>query len=254
MDSEQLQQLWELYLSQRDRAQRDQLILHYSPLVKYVAGRMASGLPGSVEQADLVSYGMFGLIDAIDRFEPERGLKFETFGIPRIRGAILDELRALDWVPRGVRAKARAVEAAFTKLEGSLLRSPTVSELAQELAVSEAELQAIFAELSLTGLVALDDLLAHASADRDSASDSVLDRSRAPLVAFELQETRQVLADVIRRMPERERAVLLLYYYEGLTLAEVGEVLGVTESRVCQIHTKAVLHLRARLTEATVEA
>jgi RNA polymerase sigma factor for flagellar operon FliA len=253
VDSEQLQALWELYFSHRDRSQRDQLILHYSPLVKYVAGRMASGLPGSVEQADLVSYGMFGLIDAIDRFEPERGLKFETFGIPRIRGAILDELRALDWVPRGVRAKARAVETAFAKLEGNLLRSPTDAELASELSMSEAELQAVFAELSLTGLVALDDLLVHAGADREAGSDSVLDRSRAPLVAFELQETRQVLADVIRRMPERERSVLLLYYYEGLTLAEVGEVLGVTESRVCQIHTKAVLHLRARLTEAAVE-
>ncbi len=249
MNAEQLHVLWGAYFRGRERAMRDELILHYSPLVKYVAGRMAAGLPGSIEQADLVSYGMFGLIDAIDRFEPDRGLKFETFGIPRIRGAILDELRALDWVPRGVRAKARAVETAFAKLEGTLLRSPTDAELAAELEISDADLQAIFAELSLTGMVALDDLLSHAGAERDAGPDSVLDRSSAPVVAFELQEMRQLLTDAIRRLPERERSVLLLYYYEGLTLAEVGQVLGVTESRVCQIHTKAVLHLRARLAE-----
>jgi RNA polymerase sigma factor for flagellar operon FliA len=241
--------LWSSYKEGAAREVRDQLILHYSPLVKYVAGRVAVGLPQNVEQADLVSYGIFGLIDAIEKFDPDRGFKFETYAIARIKGAILDELRSIDWVPRSVRAKARAIEKAYAKLEGELHRTPTDAELARELDVSDDQLQSTLNQISFIGLVALDEMLS--GGDRNDSmtlGDTVAaDPTEGPVAAFEVEEMRHILADAINRMPEREKIVLTLYYYEGLTLAEIGEVLGVTESRVCQIHTKAVLQLRSRL-------
>ncbi|MST34938.1 RNA polymerase sigma factor WhiG [Acidimicrobiaceae bacterium USS-CC1] len=227
---------------------RRQLLVHYSPLVKYVAGRVSVGLPHTIEQADLVSYGMFGLIDAIEKFDAERNIKFETYAITRIKGAIIDELRSIDWVPRSVRAKARAVEQAYAKLEASLLRTPSDSEVAAEMRITEAELQQIFTQISFVGVVALDDLLT--GSDREDSTtlgETIADRGDGPMATFEVEEMKQVLAGAINRLGDREKVVLTLYYYEGLTLAEIGQVLGVTESRVCQIHTKAVLQLRARL-------
>jgi RNA polymerase sigma factor FliA len=247
-------QLWEEYKSTGSRDVRDQLIVHYSPLVKYVAGRVASGLPQNVEQADLVSYGIFGLIDAIDKYQPERGFKFETYAIARIKGNILDELRSIDWVPRSVRAKARALERAYAKLESQLHRTPTEAELAEELDLTDDQLQTTLSQISFTGLVALDEMLS--GSDRGEGStlgDTLADPGEGPVAAYEVEEMRQILADAIRRLPERERDVLSLYYYEGLTLAEIGSILGVTESRVCQIHTKAVIQLRARLAAAERE-
>jgi RNA polymerase sigma factor for flagellar operon FliA len=231
--------LWAAYKASAGRDTRDRLILHYSPLVKYVAGRVAVGLPQNVEQADLVSYGIFGLIDAIDKFDPSRGFKFETYAIARIKGAILDELRSIDWVPRSVRAKSRAIEKAYAKLEGELHRTPSDAELATELTMSEDQLQSTLNQISFIGLVALDESM--------TLGDTVADSGESPSAAYEVEEMRHILADAINRMPEREKIVLTLYYYEGLTLAEIGQVLGVTESRVCQIHTKAVLQLRSRL-------
>jgi len=233
---------------------RERLILHYSPLVKFVAGRVAAGLPQNIEQADLVSYGIFGLIDAIDKFDPARGFKFETYAISRIKGAIIDELRSIDWVPRSIRAKARAIERAYSKLENELRRSPGDSEVAAELGVSEEELNTTLSQISFVGLVALDELLAAGNSSGDkggsaTVGDTIADRAHDPVEAFETDEMKHLLADAINRMPDRERLVLTLYYYEGLTLAEIGSVLGVTESRVCQIHTKAILQLRARLAE-----
>ena len=216
--------------------------------MKFVAGRVASGLPQSIEQSDLVSYGIFGLIDVIDKFDPARGFKFETYAISRIKGAIIDELRSIDSVPRSIRAKARAVERAY-KLENELKRSPDESEVANELDMSKQELQSTLSQISFTGLVALDDLLAAGSSDRQGSatvSDTITDGKHDPVEAFEPDEMKHLLADAINRMPDRERLVLTLYYYKGLTLAEVGGVLGVTESRVCQIHTKAILQLRGR--------
>jgi RNA polymerase sigma factor for flagellar operon FliA len=244
-----IDRLWSQYKERGDRGVRDQLILHYSPLVKYVAGRVAVGLPQNVEQADLVSYGIFGLIDAIDKFDLGRGYKFETYAIARIKGAILDELRAIDWVPRSVRSKARSLEKAYAKLENQLHRTPTDAELAAELELSEDQLQSTLGQISFVGLVALDEMLS-AGGDRGESvtlGDTVADPGEGPLAAYEVEEMRHTLADAINRMPEREKIVLTLYYYEGLTLAEIGEVLGVTESRVCQIHTKAVLQLRSRI-------
>ena len=240
--------LWASYKDAGLRETRDQLILHYSPLVKYVAGRVAVGLPQNVEQSDLVSYGIFGLIDAIEKFDPQRGFKFETYAIARIKGAILDELRSIDWVPRSVRAKARAIEKAYGKLESELHRTPTDKELSVELEMSDDQLQTTLNQISFIGLVALDEMLAGGDrGDSMTLGDTVADAGEGPVGAYEVEEMRHILADAINRMPEREKVVLTLYYYEGLTLAEIGSVLGVTESRVCQIHTKAVLQLRSRL-------
>jgi RNA polymerase sigma factor FliA len=246
-------ELWDDYKTNSTRDTRERLILHYSPLVKFVAGRVAAGLPQNIEQSDLVSYGIFGLIDAIDKFDPARGFKFETYAISRIKGAIIDELRSIDWVPRSVRAKARAVERAYSKLENELRRSPDDKEVAAELDMNEEELNHLLSQVSFTGLVALDELLGRQQGEGGQASatvgDTIADRNHDPVEAFEVGEMKHLLADAINRMPDRERLVLTLYYYEGLTLAEIGTILSVTESRVCQIHTKAILQLRGRLSE-----
>lgn len=243
--------LWVEYKKSGERRLRDQLIVLYSPLVKYVAARVAVGLPQHVDGSDLVSYGIIGLIDAIDRFSPDRQVKFETYAIPRIRGAIIDELRAIDWVPRSVRAKARAVEQAYASLEATLLRTPTDAEVAAELDMSEPDLQDILRQISFVGVAALDEvfMVGGDRTDRTTLGDTIPDATAGPVALFEDKESKEILAQAIMQLGERERTVLSLYYYEGLTLAEIGEILGVTESRVCQIHTKAVLQLRGRLNE-----
>jgi RNA polymerase sigma factor for flagellar operon FliA len=249
-EDEDLGEVWAEYKRTGERTLRDQLIVRYSPLVKFVAGRVSAGLPHSIEQSDLVSYGMFGLIDAIEKFDTERSIKFETYAITRIKGAIIDELRSIDWVPRSVRAKARAVEHAYSSLEASLGRAPTDNEVATELQMSEGELQQVFGQISYIGIVALDEVIAGNRGDRSDAStlgDALADRGEGPMAAFEVEEMKQILAGAINRLGDREKIVLTLYYYERLTLAQIGEVLGVTESRVCQIHTKAIMQLRGRL-------
>ena len=241
--------LWSRYQEAGDPGIRDALILNYSPLVKYVASRVSVGLPQNVEHADLVSYGMFGLIDAIDKFEPDRGFKFETYAISRIKGAILDELRSIDWVPRSVRSKVRSVEKAFAKLEAREGRAPTDEEVAAELGWTEPQFQQVLSQISVVGMAALDEILL-VGGDRGEAltlGDTIADSSHGPTGAFEVTEVRQMLSQAINGMPEREKVVLTLYYYESLTLSEIGRVLGVTESRVCQIHTKAMIQLRSRL-------
>jgi RNA polymerase sigma factor for flagellar operon FliA len=245
-----IEELWSEFKGTGAREARDRLIVHYSPLVKYVAGRVSAGLPHSIEQADLVSYGIFGLIDAIEKFDTSRNIKFETYAITRIKGSIIDELRSIDWVPRSVRAKARSVERAYAKLEAELLRTPSDTEVAQELGISEDELQQIFNQISFVGLIALDEVLSSGSGERGETTtlvDTIPDKGDGPVAAFEVEEMKQLLATAINRLGDREKIVLTLYYYESLTLAQIGEVLGVTESRVCQIHTKAVLQLRSRL-------
>ena len=256
-DAAEIERLWNDYKSSGRRDLRDRLILRYSPLVKYVAGRVAVGLPQNVEQSDLVSYGIFGLIDAIEKFDLDRGFKFETYAMSRIQGAILDELRSIDWVPRSVRAKARSLEKAYAKLESDLHRTPTDEELAAELKMSTDQLQSTLSQISFVGLVALDEMLGGGGAGERGESvtlgDTIADAGEGPVGAFETEEMRQLLAEAINRMGEREKLVLTLYYYEGLTLAQIGDALGVTESRVCQIHTKAVLQLRSRMTSSERE-
>ena len=250
VDVTAIQRLWADYKSTESQDARDKLIVHYSPLVKYVAGRVSVGLPQNIEQADLVSYGIFGLIDAIDKFDITREIKFETYAIARIKGAIIDELRSIDWVPRSVRAKARSVEKAYATLEASLLRTPTDAEVAAEMGISENDLQTIFSQISFVGLVALDEMLSGGErGESTTLGDTIPDKGEGPVAAFEVEEMKQILASAINRLGDREKMVLTLYYYEGLTLNEIGQVLGVTESRVCQIHTKSILQLRSRMAE-----
>ncbi len=247
-----LRDLWERFKATGETALRERLILHYSPLVKYVAGRVGVGLPPNIEQADLVSYGIFGLMDAIEKFDLERAIKFETYAISRIRGAIIDELRAIDWIPRSVRYKAREVEKAYAALEARLHRTPTEPEVAQEMGIGIDELHQVFNQVSFVNVVALDELLSVGGEKGDKLSlvDTLEDtKAEDPVLAFETEETKYLLAGAINQLPEREKIVVTLYYYEGLTLAEIGQVLGVTESRICQMHTKAVLQLRSKLAE-----
>jgi RNA polymerase sigma factor for flagellar operon FliA len=230
---------------------RERLILHYAPLVKYVASRVATGLPASVDQADLVSYGMFGLIDALEKFDLGRGNKFETYAIPRIKGAIIDELRAMDWVPRSVRFKAREIEKAYSDLESIHKRAPTEKEVAARLGVTLRELHEVINQISFVQVVQLDEILSVGSdrGEQVSLLDTLADRGTDPTTSLEGQETRGMLAAAINSLSEREKIVVTLYYFEGLTLAEIGEILALTESRVCQIHTKAVGQLRLQLVE-----
>jgi RNA polymerase sigma factor for flagellar operon FliA len=250
---EAIASLWREFKDTGDTTLRERLILHYSPLVKYVAGRVGVGLPPNIEQADLVSYGIFGLIDAIEKFDLERAIKFETYAISRIRGAIIDELRSIDWIPRSVRYKAREVEKAYASLEAKLRRTPSEQEVAAELEISTTELRAIFSQVSFVNVLALDELLNSSGEKGDKLSlvDTLEDsKAEDPVQAFEAEEMKYLLAGAINTLPEREKIVVTLYYYEGLTLAEIGQVLGVTESRICQMHTKAVLQLRGKLADS----
>jgi RNA polymerase sigma factor FliA len=242
--------LWREYRRDRTQALRDRLILTYAPLVKYVAGRLGSGLPAHVDENDLVSYGLLGLIGAIERYDPDRDVKFETYAIARIKGAIIDELRAMDWVPRSVRARARDIERAIAALEAKLHRAPTDEEIAAHVGLTEEELQDALTEISRSSIAALDELWTISSSGGDQVAliDTIEDIDAPdPQSSLAQTEMKEALADAIARLPEREKLVVTLYYYEELTLREIGEVLGVTESRVSQLHTKAILRLKARL-------
>lgn len=234
-----LNSAWSHWAADREPRAREWLVVNYSGLVKFVAGRLGAGLPKSVDTADLVSAGVFGLMDAIDKFDPNHGVKFETYAVPRIRGAILDSLRALDWVPRSVRARARSVQDAISDLEHTLGRAPTEDEIATQLGVAVEELQKWLSDIAAGNVGPLDHIVAD-SAPRADGADA----------ALEERTLRDHMRAEIKNLPERERTVLVLYYEENLTLSEIGEVLGVTESRVSQIHSKAVLQLRSRLAAA----
>jgi len=251
---EELLRIWADFKSTGSGEARELLILHYAPLVKYVASRVATGLPASVEQADLVSYGMFGLIDALEKFELDRGIKFETYAIPRIRGAIIDELRSLDWVPRSVRFKHREFEKAYAEVESRLKRAPTDREIAEHLGISLGELHDIVTQISSVSILALDEPVSVGSDRGETISlmDTLTDVAHGDLIeGLEGDEMRAMLSAAINQLSDREKIVVTLYYFEGLTLSEIGDVLGVTESRVCQIHTKAVGQLRIRLTDTS---
>ncbi len=249
----ELRDLWRRYKKDGDLEARERLVVAYSPLVKYVAGRTASGLPAHVDESDLISYGLSGLINAIERFDLEREIKFETYAITRIRGAIIDELRSMDWVPRSVRSRARDIEKAHTKLEHRLQRAPTDEEIAAEMEIELSEFHDLLLQISKSSVAALDELWSVGDSSGDSVSllDTLTDENAPdPASVVDQTELRDRVADAIARLPEREKLVVALYYYENLTLREIGEVLGVTESRVSQLHTKAVLRLRSRLLDA----
>lgn len=240
--------LWREFRAGPNQRLRERLVLHYAPLVKYVAGRVGTGLPTHIDVGDLVQSGIFGLIDAIEKFDPERGWRFETYAMQRIRGAILDDLRSQDWVPRVVRSRLREAERALERLGAQLHRTPTDTELAEELDISVEELRDLYGQLRLTSVVALEDLVA-AGKDSGSLVDTLPDDDAVdPVAVLVDRDNRRQLAEAIAQLTERDRIVVSLYYFESLTLAEIGKVLGVTESRVSQLHTRAVLRLRAHLT------
>src|SRR5580765_366726 len=248
------QNLWREYRRTKDQGLRDRLILTYAPLVKYVAGRLGSGLPAHVDEGDLVSYGLLGLIGAIERYDLDRDIKFETYALARIKGAIIDELRALDWVPRSVRSRAREIERAISEFEAKTGRAPTDEEIATKIGITEDELNDSLSDISRSSIAALDELWSVSSEGDQVSLFATLEDSTGERPAEVLDETemRELVADAISRLPEREKLVVTLYYYEELTLREIGEVLGVTESRISQLHTKAILRLKSRLGAARV--
>jgi len=237
--------LWKSYTTTRDPALREQLILEYAPLVKLVAGRLVMHVGQYVDFDDLTSYGIFGLIDAIDKYNPDKGIKFETYASIRIRGAIIDNIRKLDWVPRSLRAKNKQLEQVYADLSAELGREPTDEEVADKLSIPIYEAQELIRKSSVASLVSLDDYLEQNNdAHFFSLSPSHIEN---PESAYEMMETKQALADAIDQLSDKEKKVIMLYYYEELTLKEISAVLGVSESRVSQIHTKAVMLLKAKM-------
>jgi RNA polymerase sigma factor for flagellar operon FliA len=246
-----VQKEWVQFKENNDPQIRQRLLEQYLPLVKNVAGRMAMGFPKSVELSDLINTGVIGLIEALSNFDPSRGVKFETYAVPRIRGAILDELRSLDWVPRSTRAKSREIERAVSKLENQLGRPPSNRELAKCLKVSAQELFSTLDDVSSTTILSLDELIYKEEDNRQVPRVETLEDLSCENVLGDLekQELKGYMTQAISHLSEQERLVIALYYYEELTLKEIGEVMQISESRVSQIHTKAVLKLRGMIKE-----
>jgi RNA polymerase sigma factor for flagellar operon FliA len=249
LSQDELTGLWTEYRKGQSTGIRDSLIQNYLYLVKYVAGRMAMSVPPSVEIDDLVSAGVVGLMDAIEKYDPGRDTKFETYAVARIRGAIVDDLRSLDWVPRSVRRKARMLEETYSHLENELGRAATDAEIANRLNISISDLRTMVEEIVSAGLLSLDDFVGNQDGEKTSriidlvcAKDGV-----SPSSGIEREQMRDIVADAIMNIPDKERTVVALYYYEDMTLKEIGRTLGVSESRISQIHTKAMLRLRGRL-------
>lgn len=246
--------LWAEFKSTGSHRARDELIVHYAPLVKYVAARVAIGLPSNVDQEDLASAGILGLMEAVNKFDPERGFKFESYAAARIRGAIIDDLRALDWVPRSVRSQARTVEETLSKLQDKLGRTPTDDEVAEDMGVTVRKLRAIYAKVSTLLFVSLDRLMS--VGDKGDSGMSLVDtlvdtKAEDPLASVEEKEMKQFLVDAIAGLPERERIAITLYYYEGMSLAEISQVVGVSQARISQMNAKSVMTFRSLLNKGS---
>ena len=242
-------ELWRSYKLRDDRAARDALITRYAPLVKYVAGRVAVNLPKSVDEGDLVGYGSLGLIDAIERFDPQRGVKFETYAVARVRGAMIDGLRSMDWVPVSVRHRNRVLEKATKDLENRLGRSATDEEIACELGITMKEYEHRIQDMASSSILSLEDVWGNAE-DSDSAARRVEvkdEKAPDPLDEAEWSSRRDALGNAISMLPDRERTVVNLYYFEGLTVKEIAYILKVSPSRISQLHTKAAIRLRNAL-------
>lgn len=250
LDGKTEQELWNEYKKRKDPRVRDAFIKQYAPLVKYVAGKVAVGMPHNVEFDDLVGYGIFGLFDAIDKYDPDKNVKFKTYAVTRIRGAIFDELRSIDWVPRSIRQKTKEIEETVNDLESSLGRTASDLEIAGKMNLSLEEFQKTMLKISGTSILSLNDIWYTGDEnDKVSIVDSIESpQSLNPDTIVEKEEIKRVIIQAINELPEKEKKVLVLYYYEDLTLKEIGQVLEVTESRISQLHTKAIMRLRAKLT------
>lgn len=242
--------LWARYQLSRDVRIRDEIVKQYAPLVKYVAGKVSANLPSSVEYDDLVGYGIFGLFDAIEKFDPQKQVKFKTYAVTRIRGAMYDHLREMDWVPRSVRQKAKEVEQAVMMLEAKLGRPASDSEIASSIGMPDDEFSRLMGRISSTAILSLNDIWnTGGDSEKMCIGESIESpRGFSPDFSVEKEEVRRVIVQAINELPEKEKKVLVLYYYENLTLREIGQILEVTESRISQLHTKAIIRLKAKLT------
>ena len=250
INDEEEDKLWAEYKKTRSSDLRDRLIRQYMPLVKYVAGKVSVGLPASMEFDDLVGFGQFGLLDAINKYDLDKNVKFKTYAVTRIRGAIFDEMRQLDWVPRSVRQKSREIEDTISELESMLGRPATDAEIAQRMNLSEEEYHQTIMKVSASTIISLNDVW---NSNDDNENLSIVDTIESPSslnpdVQVEREEIRKVIIQAINELPEKEKTVIVLYYHEDLTFKEIGQVLEVSESRISQLHTKANLRLRAKLT------
>ena len=238
LSEKESESLWKEYAKKPTKAIRDRLVENYLPLVNVIAGRIAISLPPHIDRDDLISSGFFGLMDAVDRYDLKRQNKFETYAGVRIRGAILDYLRSKDWIPIAVRQKIRLYEQCVGDLEGKLGRSATDEEIAGAMGISVEELGKVVTEINVATVIPLDDYM---------RAETTTNAVPSPQETVEKRERQQMLAKAIERLPERERQVVALYYHEELTMKEISLVLGISEARVCQLHTKAIFRLRGYL-------
>ena len=250
-DSEQigseLAALWSRWQADHDTETRNRLLVHYSPLVRFVVMRIAAGMPAHIEFADLISTGVFGLIDALEKYQPERGVPFEAYAMTRIRGAVLDELRSQDWLPRSARERQREIDTAGQKLHGELGRQPTASELAEETGLSEQQIIDTQRHQWFSVVESLDEVV-HGEGDETSRTESIADVTTPdPQAWLTHREAHHALLDAVDQLPEREARIIRLYYGDTLSLREIGEALGVTESRASQLRSRAIAQLRDAL-------
>ncbi len=240
-----LDKLWNKYSKTKDSKLKEDLIIEYAPLVKYIAGRLNIYLGQHVEFEDLVSYGIFGLIDAIDKFDIEKGVKFETYASLRIRGSILDSIRKLDWVPRTLRQKQKQMEQIYIDLENELGHVPSDEEIANKLGISVLEVQENARKNNLASLISLDE---YVEQNHESNFNSIRQNTKdEPEYVYEQQELKESLTSAIEKLSEKEKMVISLYYFEDLTLKEISSIMNISESRVSQLHTKAISRLKTRL-------
>lgn len=245
MNAEYKTKLWEDYSKQRSSEGRERLITEYAGLVKVVAGRLSMYLGYNVEYEDLVGYGVFGLIDAVDKFDYTKGVKFETYASFRIRGAILDEIRKMDWIPRTLRQKQRKMDTAYQKLESQFGRAATDEEMAKELELSSKEYEVWQNQTNISNLFSLDEFLEQGS--ESSVESNLSSHFETPEQITEKNELKTILSEALEILTEKEKKVIVLYYYEELTLKEISAILEVSESRISQLHTKALQKMRRKL-------
>ena len=245
MDEAYKNKLWSEYAATKSSEVREQLILEYAPLVKLVAGRLSMYLGYNVEYDDLVSYGIFGLIDAIDKFDSMKEVKFETYASLRIRGSILDQIRKMDWIPRTIRQKQKKIDAAMKEIETATGRAATDEEIAQKLEISTDDFADWQSQMKITGVVSLNEFME--SGSEIPAEQHNQHRFEEPEEVIEKEELKEVLGQALELLTEKEKKVILLYYYEDLTLKEISNVLEVSESRVSQLHTRALQKMKVRM-------